>query len=100
MSDEKRETAPEVNEDFITAMQAQLYKKKDFYVGERHYKNMSIMDIRNRLVDMVVKFRNAWMFKVIQDQRRFLVHIGNFCWMLWERLGELDDRKEDNPKSG
>ena len=82
-----------VNKQFIKAMQIELDKKEKIFVGKLYYKNMPEHALKNRLYEKMTdyfKFRLFWNRHALQN---LLVHIANFCWMLWERLGFNNENK-------
>ena len=86
-----------VNKQFIEKMQERLNEKEAEFTGELNYKNMALETLWYRamesakLLDITLApdKDDVLARRVFREEtRKELVDMGNFLWMLWERLGD------------
>jgi hypothetical protein len=81
----------EVNKKFIGAMQKRLDEKEEIFIGELNYKNMDDVQLNTRLYGKwreYIGLMQGSPLHSINDVKKKLVDMANFCWMLWELLEE------------
>lgn len=78
-----------VNKEFLAAMQERLDEKEDVFTGVLNYKEMTLYQLIGRLNEAGDKLLVLYKDEPNDTKlREKLIDLANFCWMLWERLGE------------
>lgn len=78
--------------DFATTMEIKL-KKNDHKKG---WRDLPIEALQRMLLLELEEYKVARDFFGPQTARKELVDVANFCMMLWDRLGMLEDKVEPN----
>lgn len=76
--------------DFATAMELKL-RKNDYKKG---WRDLPIEALQRMLLLELEEYKVARDFFGPQAARKELVDVANFCMMLWDRLGMLEDKEE------
>lgn len=77
-----------VNPKFIEAKQKRLDEKEKIFVGKLNYKNMTLAQLHDKIMEKAEAVHNAYKDSSDKKLKKELCDLSNMSGFLWERLGE------------